>query len=424
LKIVSLKTENFKKLIAVNIEPKDSLVPIKGKNAAGKSSVLESIEIAIGGMAHAPEQPIRKGQKKAEIVVDLGELIVRRSITPSGGTLVVTTKDGVPQKTPQAILDKLYGTLSFDPLAFSRQTAQEQGKVLRDLLKLDFSTLDAERAKAYTDRTLFGRLVAQIEARMKVFPPIPESVPDEEVSATDIINEKRDADATNKDNKNQREEAAAAQVVADNYLAETERIQGKITQLQTELSLLQDDYLKACEVAMALSEAADKLVDIPVTDFYDRIAGIEKTNAAVRAKKEVKKTEAELAEARRRHSELDKAIAKIDDEKQSKIASAPFPIPGMSFNDAGVVMYQGVPFSQASSAEQLRVSLAMGIALNPKLRVLLIRDGSLLDDDNLKLIAEMATEKDMQVWIETINSDSPSAVLIEDGAVKEDSVNA
>ena len=65
-----------------------------------------------------------------------------------------------------------------------------------------------------------------------------------------------------------------------------------------------------------------------------------------------------------------------------------------------VVTYNNVPFDQCSSSEQLRVSLAMGLALNPKLKVILIRDGSLLDGqrhapccldkDNLKMIAEMA----------------------------------
>ena len=61
----------------------------------------------------------------------------------------------------------------------------------------------------------------------------------------------------------------------------------------------------------------------------------------------------------------------------------------------------------------------MAMALNPELRVIRILDGSLLDRDNLALIAEAAAEHDYQVWIERVSDDSPTAVVIEDGEVVE-----
>ena len=76
-----------------------------------------------------------------------------------------------------------------------------------------------------------------------------------------------------------------------------------------------------------------------------------------------------------------------------------------------------MPFSQASSAEQIRVSLAMAMSLNPKLRVIRILDGSLLDADNLALITEAAVAADYQVWIERVSDPSETAVVIEDGEV-------
>jgi len=85
-------------------------------------------------------------------------------------------------------------------------------------------------------------------------------------------------------------------------------------------------------------------------------------------------------------------------------------------DDPGVTL-DGVPFEQASSAEQLRCSVAMGLALNPKLRVLLIRDGSLLDEDSLRMVAEMADAQGAQVWLERVG-DGVAGVLIEDGEVR------
>ena len=68
------------------------------------------------------------------------------------------------------------------------------------------------------------------------------------------------------------------------------------------------------------------------------------------------------------------------------------PSPGLSFetltegsggrerkNPKKIITYNGVPLSEASTAEQIRVSTAIGMADKPELRFLLIRDGSLLD---------------------------------------------
>ncbi|NGZ99664.1 hypothetical protein G5V59_02720 [Nocardioides sp. W3-2-3] len=51
--------------------------------------------------------------------------------------------------------------------------------------------------------------------------------------------------------------------------------------------------------------------------------------------------------------------------KADALAKATFPVDGLGFDDDGVT-YQGVPFAQASSAEQIRVSLAMAMSLNPQ----------------------------------------------------------
>ncbi len=80
-------------------------------------------------------------------------------------------------------------------------------------------------------------------------------------------------------------------------------------------------------------------------------------------------------------------------------------------------MLNGVPLTQASDAEQLRASLAIAMALNPKLRVIRVRDGSLLDSNAMKIIAEMAETKDFQVWIERVDDSGKVGFVLEDGHV-------
>ena len=139
LTIVELRASNVKRLVAVTIRPdhQGNLVVLGGANGAGKTSVLDAITMALGGREQIPPEPIRRGAEHAEIVVDLGEIVVRRTFTAAGGgSLTVSNKEGARFQSPQTLLDKLYGTLSFDPLAFARQDPKTQAETLRKLLGL------------------------------------------------------------------------------------------------------------------------------------------------------------------------------------------------------------------------------------------------------------------------------------------------
>jgi hypothetical protein len=63
-------------------------------------------------------------------------------------------------------------------------------------------------------------------------------------------------------------------------------------------------------------------------------------------------------------------------------------------------------------------AVAMGLAANPRLKVLLVRDGSLLDEDSLRLVATMAAEADAQVWLERVGEGAECSVVIEEGHVR------
>ena len=99
------------------------------------------------------------------------------------------------------------------------------------------------------------------------------------------------------------------------------------------------------------------------------------------------------------------------------------PVPGLGFDDTGVTL-AGLPFNQTGQAEQIGASAAIAAALNPKLRVMLIRDGSLLDRHSLAILAEMAEAHDMQVWLERVTDGQPVGIVIEDGEIKNDQAEA
>ncbi len=103
------------------------------------------------------------------------------------------------------------------------------------------------------------------------------------------------------------------------------------------------------------------------------------------------------------------------DARDARVKEAKFPIDGLAFGDVGV-LYNGLPFEQASTAIKLRTSVAIGLALNPTVKVLLVHEGAFLDEDNLRLVGEMADAADAQVWIERVGTQGVG-VVIEDGQV-------
>ena len=110
-------------------------------------------------------------------------------------------------------------------------------------------------------------------------------------------------------------------------------------------------------------------------------------------------------------------LAEIDTEKAARLAAATMPIDGLTI-EGDVVRFGGLPLGQASSAEQLRVGLAIGASLNPRLRVILVRDGALLDADSMAAVATWAAANDMQILMERVGDMGGSVgVIIEDGAV-------
>jgi len=386
MKIVRLAAQNVKRLCAVEIKPDGSLVVIGGKNGAGKSSVLDSIEYVLAGTKSIPAKPIRSGAKSGQIVLELDgdpPMIVTRKLTASGGSLEIKTADGFTAPSPQKILDALCGRVAFDPLAFTRLRPKDQADALRGLVGLDFAELDAERNRLYDERTAVNREAKVVAAKLNPG-SVPAGTPDEEVSGTALLG----------------------------------RL--KVAQEQNAAIVLAHQTVEQAEKHLAQAKAALLAVGTELTDttaIEQEIESAETINAAVRNKKEQRRLADEHATLCGEAAGLTESIDEIDADKAALLAEAEWPVPGLGFDEGGVTL-NGLPFEQASSAEQLRVSVAMGLAVNPTLRVLLIRDGSLLDEEGLRTVAELAAERDGQVWLERVGEGAECSVIIEDGAIK------
>lgn len=410
MKIIELRAENVKRLRAVDITPDGTLQIVGGRNAQGKSSVLDAIWLALGGGKAAKDttRPIRDGEDRASVTVDLGDLKVTRSWTQKGTSLRVESADGAQYRSPQAMLDGLVGRLSFDPLEFTRLTAREQRDALLDLVDLDvdMDQFDAQRALLFDQRTEIGR---QGKAIGDV--TVDDTLPAEETSAGDLIARIREA----QDMARERAEAERASTAAHDA----------VVAFDDEWSRIEDEHHARRRVLVQADlDAAQRIDDLP-KDIPDaapleaQLATVEETNAAIRANNQARIKAHSRDDLRRAYIEIGEEIAQLDEVKAQALSAAHFPVDGLGFDESGVT-YGGVPFSQASSAEQIRVSIAMAMALNPRLRVLRIKDGSLLDEDTLETIRQQVADEGFQLWLERVGNADEGAVVIEDGEVAAD----
>lgn len=420
MRIVRLESENVKCLRAVTINPDGSLVVVGGKNGAGKSSVLDSIEMALAGASSIPSKPIRRGQKKARVLLDLGDLVVERTFADGTSKVVVKNREGAAYPSPQALLDGLCSHIAFDPLEFSRLKPREQAEQLRALVGIDFGVLDAERTKAYNDRTAVNRDAARIKAHLAAMPKH-DDAPAEAVSVKALADELERREAVNRDNDGK--QAAMDELHADVAMRERgiEMNRQRVADLERQLadakgvlagSLI--DLEAANASAARMNEIIQELSYADTAEIKQQIRDAESVNARVRenSAREAKRLELKGVEAAA--ETFTEIIDDVDRQKRETLEKAAFPVPGLGFDEDGVT-YTGLPFEQASSAERLRVSAAMGMARKPKLRVMLIRDASLLDETGWATLGQLAADHDYQLWLETCQPGAPASVVIVDG---------
>jgi DNA repair exonuclease SbcCD ATPase subunit len=400
LKIIKLVANNIKKLKAIEITPQGDVVIISGKNGQGKTNVLEAIWYALAGSKNIPTEPIRKGEEEGDIELDLGEYIVSRKFTKGGENtyLEVRNKDGAKFPSPQALLDKLIGDVSFNPIDLMRSNNRDE--MLLDIAGLsgNLKALDDERQEKYNQRTFENKEAKKLEAQIK-----------KGLEKAEPIN---------------------IQKLLDD-ISDVKEIHSMIDNLEKEIQCKKRDR----EILLEKIKQTDKNIEEtqeclntfhlnkrnapPLEELQTKLQEAEEINQKARDFQENEKIKAAYKERKEAADRLTERIAEIDYAKETLIGEAQFPVLEMGYRD-GKVTYKDIPLNQLSKSEELILGVQIQMALLPKLKVILIPDASLLDSENMKKLEEITKDNGYQVWVEKVGEDETVGVYIENGEIKGD----
>jgi hypothetical protein len=420
-RIINLKVSNFKRISGVEITPHGDVVTLGGMNEQGKSSVLDAIQSVLSGKSAIPEMPVRLGEERSVVIVETDDYLAKRVFRPNG-TSEITLQNkvtGAKEAAPQKILDTWASSVGFDPLAFMSMKPKDQLERLRQMVGLDFTEADAERQRAFDMRTIANRDHKAAQAQYDGMEHYPDA-PAVEVTMSDLAAEFQAASEKNAAIAKTRDLAQEVFLKVEALQKNVGDIQSKIKALQEQLAQAEKDLLVEIdrqEKAKAWL-ASDKAQAIDTAPIQQRMKEIEAVNAKVRASAARVAKYAEVEKHKALADNLSAKIEALDADKSAQLAAAKFPLHGLSFTGE-CVTFHGVPIAQASQAVKIKISVAIAVALNPKMRVMLIRDGAFLDAGNFKLLADLAHEYDFQMWIERVGDGPEVTVVIQDGTVSE-----
>ena len=415
MKITQLKAENLKRIEAIDIQvdANNGLVCVGGNNGQGKTSALDSIWMAVGGKRAIPEDPVRHGAEFAEIeVITDGDLVIYRKITKDRESILqVTNKRGDVMSSPQKLLDSLIAKHSFDPLAFSRMEPKKQVEIVRDLCGVNTDEEDARIEEYDTKRKNAGvelrALANQLDNKYRLLP---------EATVTRI-------DTTNLEAELQRvmgvgQAKQAAKNTRDVKEFEVKKLAEQIEETKRKYNNLVVEHQAQVQALAELQTRYEQMPEAPSSEaLRSQIAEASTVNVQYEMQVQRDQDRTVLNEKQNEVNSAEERLNHYRAKRLEKLKNANLPIAGLTLTDNGL-LFNGVPLEQASSAENLRVSAAIGIALNPELKVLLIRDGSLLDSNSLASLARMARDHQCQIWIERVGEGEECSVIIENGKVK------
>ena len=411
VKINTLELENVKKIKAVQLTPTENgLTVIGGNNRQGKTSVLDAIAWALGGNRFKPSEPHREGSvSDPHLKVTLSNGI---TVERSGKSSSLKVIDPKGNKGGQALLDSFIESFALDLPKFMQASAKDKADTLLKIIGVGDKLYELERREKelYEQRHTLGQIgeqKARYAAELQVFP----GVPDEPVSASELIAQQQEIMMHNAENERLRQNKIRIQ-------AERNALGEKIEQLKSELEKCTAELQVKMDELETASKTVAELRDESTAELEENIRGIDELNKKVRTNQEKARAEAEAEEYREKYRAYTEDIENVRKERLSLLEGADLPLAGLSVAD-GELTYNGHKWDGMSGAEQLVVATSIVRRLNPECGFVLLDKLEQMDLDTLSEFGKWLEGEGLQAIATRVSVGDECSIIIEDGTSRE-----
>ena len=426
MKISRLEIKNFIGIKDLTMEP-GKINLIKGKNAQGKTSVLEAIEKAFTNNDRRPKV-IRDGAESALILIETDDgLTIRRSVTDKGTNLTVKNKEGFAAPAPQKLLAGISGQFSFNPVDFLNKDDKEQAQIILSVAPIKVTPEDVEawtgrkvsmldytqhglqvvkdlHAMFYDQRRLCNAQVKASKAEVDAI-EIPEGFNPEEyrdVNLRELYDELKAAQDTNAaiaaarnklEKITERETLVKTEAKAEESEIKTrmkyirELLQNKIAALQEQLKdsaasearqladneaalrgrlVLLEQEKADCEAILKESQPVEtEALETKVQEYQDKQRLVALFDHKLEASKRYSSAGAEALA-------LDHTVKMLAEKPAELVKQAALPIKNLGIDEKGNITIAGRPVRALSTSEQIRLALDIARATAGELKLICI----------------------------------------------------
>lgn len=407
VKINTLELENVKRIRAVQLTPAENgLTVIGGRNNQGKTSVLDAICWLLGGNKYKPSNA-----KREDALIDptlratlSNGLIVERK----GKNAALKVIDPHGNRSGQNLLDSFLSELALDLPKFMQASDKEKADILLQIIGIgeQLIKMETEEKQLYNQRTAIGQI--QLQKKKYADELVHwEDVPDEPVSAAELIAQQQEILARNGQRQQWQHDIQSIDLTLQNINVEIQRTEKQLAELRAQLVIWKSK-------AESARKSPEELQMESTAELESNIADIDMLNAKVRDNMNKAAAEAEAKSYADQYARLTDQIEKIRSDRRALLNGADLPLPGLSVED-GKLLYNGKAWDCMSGSEQLRVAAAIVRRLNPNCGFVLLDKLEQMDMQTLKEFGAWLEAEGLQAIATRVSIGDECSVIIEDG---------
>ena len=425
MKIAFIQVKNFLGLKDIKAIPKDVNI-IHGKNGKGKSSLLRAIETAFTGKTKP--NVIHVGEDKAEILIEVDNLKLKRVITETGSKLILE-KDGERVTKPQTYLKALLDETPINPLEFFNAKTQERKamllkaiakKITPDDLIEELQPSDPDKFRAVLNNYDFSQHALEVIADIKrdiydrrrelnrTVKELKQTISTLELELPDNIDPNKDYGAELEALLREKSTAESVKLQQETYTRRIKQLECDIEDTKEQIKELEERLRKAKEKLNRLSNELEQvnaeyaLLQVPDTTKLDeRIKEIKYLQGQVLKAKEVEKYKRDLKIYEAKAEAADRYYKKLTELPTKILKDTALPVQGLEITK-DTIKINGIDLDLLSSSEKIKLALNIAKKLS-KTKIICLDGIEALDPEALEALFQEIANDEFQYFITKVS---------------------